>query len=66
MHNWSTNLKRLSKYPEEYKIWRLEQLINFGLGKEKIKRSDLKKYLSKISIDPQKKEYLEYLLSLHE
>lgn len=62
MYNWSTDIKFLSKYPEKYKIWRLEQLINFGLGSQKIKRSDLKKYLDKISIDVQKKNYLKYIL----
>ncbi len=63
MHNWSTDLKVLEKYPEKYKIWRLEQLINFGLGDQKIKSTDLKKYLGKLSIDPLKKRFLEYLLA---
>lgn len=63
MYNWSVDLKALGKYPKKYKLWKLEQLINFGLGKEKIKRSDLKRYLEKVSIDPQKKKYLKFLLS---
>jgi len=62
MYNWSTDITILSKYPEEYKIWQLEQLINFGLGNRKINRSELKKYFSKLHIDSQKKKYLKYLL----
>ncbi|EKD90183.1 MAG: hypothetical protein ACD_31C00119G0002 [uncultured bacterium] len=63
MYNWSTDTKILSKYPEKYKIWQLEQLINFGLGEERIKYSDLKKYINKLEIDPQKKKYLRFILS---
>lgn len=66
MHNWSTDVKILSKYPSKYRVWQLEQLINFGLGENKIKRSDLEKYFDKLAIDPLKKRYLKYLLLLHE
>ena len=34
MHNWNTDTKILKKNPEEYAVWKLEQLINFGLDKE--------------------------------
>ncbi|PIS15258.1 hypothetical protein COT63_00950 [Candidatus Shapirobacteria bacterium CG09_land_8_20_14_0_10_38_17] len=63
MYNWSTDINTLKKYPQQYTIWRLEQLINFGLGKEKLNKSELKKYFNKLNIDPQKKEYLRLLLS---
>lgn len=62
MYNWSTDLNHLKKYPEKYKIWKLEQLINFGLGKEKINKNDLKKYWYQLKIDPWYKEYLKFLL----
>lgn len=62
MRNWSTNIKKLSKYPEKYAIWKLEQLINFGLGKTRLNRIELKKYLPKLDIDPLKRRYLEYIL----
>lgn len=62
MYNWSVDIKALKKQPEQYAVWRLEQLINFGLGNEKIARKNLKKYLSKIEIDPDKREYLKFLL----
>lgn len=63
MHNWSINTKILSKYPERYVIWKLEQLINFGLGNDKLKRSELKRYFNQLKIDPKKKMYLKFLLS---
>ena len=55
MYNWSTDIKRLKKNSEEFKIWKLEQLINFGLDKDKPNEKDLKKYLNKLNIDPGKK-----------
>lgn len=62
MYNWSVDEKNLKKYPEKYTIWRLEQLINFGLGKEKLKKDELKKYINKLHIDKDKKKYLNFLL----
>jgi len=63
MRNWSTDTKLLSKFPEKYTIWKLEQLVNFGLGKARLSRAKLKKYLSRLDIDPQKKKYLEFILN---
>lgn len=63
MYNWSTDIKTISKYPEKFAIWRLEQLINFGLNGEKLELSELKKYFNKLQIDPEKKRYLKFLLS---
>jgi hypothetical protein len=62
MYNWSVDINYLKKYPEKYIIWKLEQLINFGLGKEKISTKELKKHFSKLNIDPDKKKYLKFLL----
>lgn len=63
MKNWNTNVETLKKDPEKYAIWRLEQLINFGLDGEKISEQELKKYWDKIQVDPSKKAYLKILLS---
>lgn len=63
MYNWSTDTTKFAKYPEKFTIWKLEQLINFGLHGEKLKLSELKKYFQKLHIDPKKKEYLKFLLS---
>ena len=62
MHNWSTDTRELKKHPEKYAIWHTEQLINYGLGKEKIRSSVLKKYWQQIHIDPDAKKFLQYLL----
>ena len=58
MKNWSTDTKKLKKNKDKFAIWKLEQLVNFGLGKEKIKRSELKKYWNIINIDPLKRKFL--------
>ncbi|HZE87755.1 MAG TPA: hypothetical protein VE090_06165 [Methylomirabilota bacterium] len=63
MYNWSVDIKKLSKYPEKYTIWKLEQLINFGLNNERLNRKELDKYLERLTIDPQKKKYLQFLMS---
>ena len=62
MKNWSTDVQELKKDKDKYAIWRLEQLINFGLGQEKLKATELKKYWPLLKIDPLKKRYLTSLL----
>lgn len=58
MKNWSTNTANLKKNKDKFAIWKLEQLVNFGLGKKKIKRKELKKYWNIINIDPLKRKFL--------
>jgi hypothetical protein len=58
MKNWSTNTKKLRQNKAEFTVWRIEQLINFGLGKEKLKLTELKKYWKVIDIDPLKRKFL--------
>lgn len=60
MYNWSTDEKKLQKSTEKYAIWRLEQMINFGLSGERIKEFELKKYWSKLQLDPARKKFLEF------
>ncbi|OGC56831.1 hypothetical protein A3H26_01180 [candidate division WWE3 bacterium RIFCSPLOWO2_12_FULL_36_10] len=62
MKNWSTNEEYLKKYPEKYNIWKLEQLINFGLGNEKLSLQNVKENINKLAIDPLKKRYLKFLI----
>lgn len=61
--NWNTDV-RAFKNKEEFTVWKLVQLINYGLGGEKLKRSDLYRYWDKIKnqIDPYRARMLEYLL----
>lgn len=62
MHNWSTSTKELRKNKTSYSTWKMEQLINFGVGKSKIKKKDLIKLMPSLSIDPSKKKYLSFLI----
>lgn len=62
MKNWSTDTSELQKDAKKFSIWRLEQLINFGLDKEKINHSELKKYWDIIKIDPSKKKFLSLFI----
>ncbi len=65
MINWSTDEKKFKKkYPKEYKLWRLTQLINYGLDGEKLDEEEVKLAWAKIkdNLDPHKKVYFEYLL----
>jgi len=65
MYNWSVDEKKFKKeHPEEYRLWRLTQLINYGLDGEKLDREEVKKAWPKIknNLDPYKKRAMEYLL----
>jgi len=66
MKNWSTNVNSLKVDPIKYTIWKLEQMVNFGLDKEKLNASDLKKYWQKLNLDPDKKKYLSRILQIHD
>jgi hypothetical protein len=68
MVNWSTDEQKFSKKnPKEYKIWRLVQLINYGLGGEKLSVAEIKSNWSEIKdkLDPYKQRALEYLIWGH-
>lgn len=62
MYNWNIDITELKKYPDKYAVWKLEQLINYGLDGEKLKKSELKKYWSQLNIDPLYRKYLSSLL----
>ena len=62
MYNWSVNTKRLKKDKKAYEIWRLEQMINYGLGGEKLDGEKLRKYLLVLKIDNDTRKFLEMIL----
>ncbi len=62
MYNWSDDEKTLKKDPTRHAIWRLEQLINYGLGSEKLSEKSLRKYWHKLKIDPARKRFLSLLI----
>ena len=62
MHNWSTDTTQLKKNRHKYTVWKLEQMINFGLDGEKINKKAVKKYWSELQLDPSRKKFLSLLL----
>ncbi len=62
MYNWSTDTAQLQKDPKKYAIWKLEQMVNFGLDGKKIQESDLRKHWDQIQIDPARRAFLKVLL----
>ncbi len=63
MYNWSVDEKLFKKEdPEGYKIWKIEQMINWGLGNEKLNERLVRKYWKKLFMDPLTRNYLEFLL----
>ncbi len=62
MKNWSTDIKELKKNKRAYAIWRIEQMVNFGIDGEKIDRELLIKYWKYLKIDKVKRKYLRSIL----
>ncbi len=62
MYNWTVDTKQLKKDKKQYAIWKLEQLVNFGLNGKKIDKTALKKHWPKLNLDPKKKKYLSLIL----
>ncbi len=63
MYNWSVDEKKFKREdPESYKIWKLEQMINYGLGREKIDKKLIRKHWRKLYMDRLTKKYLQFLL----
>lgn len=62
MYNWNTDTTQMKKNPEKYAVWKLEQLINYGLDGEKIDKKELIKYWHRLRIEPQYKRFLQFLL----
>ena len=64
MYNWSVDEEAMKKAdPEGYEIWRLEQMINYGLQEgEKLSEFKVRKYWNRLTLDPKKGDYLASLL----
>jgi hypothetical protein len=53
----------LGKNSEEYEIWQLEQLLNFGMSEgETLDRKQLEKHLPALAIDQDTRDFLDYVL----
>jgi len=65
MINWSTDERKFKKdNPQEYKLWRLTQLINYGLDGEKLDSKEVKNSWNTIKdrIDTPTRKYLEFIV----
>lgn len=62
MYNWSTDEKSFENKGKK-EIWELEQLINFGLNKQKISAEKLRLYWNRFAIDPHRRKFLRMLLN---
>ena len=65
MINWNTDEVKFKKlHPKEYKLWRLTQLINYGLNREKLDAHEVKQAWPKIKdgLDPDKQKVIEFFL----
>ena len=62
MYNWNTNTSKWNKRSDSYQIWKLEQLINFGLNGERLNLASIRKYWSKLNLDSHRKKFLELIL----
>ena len=63
MYNWNTNTVALKKKPKQFKIWQMEQSINFGLNGKKLDKKELKKNFSKLKLDPDRRRFIQLLLN---
>lgn len=62
MYNWNVDIKKWKKSDPRFIIWKLNQLINFGLGGEKLDLKLVKKYWNKLSLDPKREKFLKFLI----
>jgi len=62
MYNWNTSVDGWDKKSPSYQIWKLEQMINFGLNNKKLDVRLTRKYWSKLDLDPFRKKFMELIL----
>ncbi len=63
--NWSADEAKIKeKGQRTHTIWKLEQMVNFGLvNGEKIKASELRKYWKNLNLDKERKKTVEFLMN---
>lgn len=62
MKMWDYTKTEYEKQAAADPIWKLERLINYGLGEEKIDKEILKKFLPKLRIPENRRVFFELLL----
>lgn len=59
---WDYATEEFEKQAAADERWRLERLINYGLGNEKLKREPLERLLPELNIPEERRAFLELLL----
>lgn len=59
---WDYEKTEYEKQARADEKWRLERLINYGLGGEKLKRATLEKHLGELNIPEERRDFLELIL----
>ena len=62
MNVWDYDIKKADQNTEQFIVWKLERLINYGLGDEKINENLLKKYWDKIKMPENTRILFDFLL----
>ena len=64
MRNWSVDENYLKKFTLKHKLWLLVQSLSYGLDGEKLNKTEVIKYWSRIKdqLDPARKDYLNFLI----
>lgn len=62
MYNWSVDLNKMGRNSKDATIWRLEQIINFGLNGKKLNKLLTKRYWKNLRLDPARRKFLKFLL----
>ncbi len=66
MVNWNVDEEKFkAKFPKDYGLWKMTQLINYGLDEgERLDRVEIKEKWDMIKerLDPYKRRAMEYLL----
>lgn len=59
---WDYDKKAFLAQAKKDPVWHLERLINYGLGKKKIDKKQLKKYFKKLKISPDRRAFLKLIM----
>ena len=61
--SWSVDIDAFrARDPEAFERWALEQRANFGLRGSKLSRALLEQHWDSLSLDPDRRRYLSFLL----
>lgn len=63
MYNWSVDEGKFKKNdPQAHKLWKLQQMVNYGLQGKKLNKKLVRKHWKKLIMDSPTRKYLRFLL----